>query len=282
MKLTSILILLVIAFVGMNITKAQDFETLIPSFSYKIIQKKVIPDTLTIKTNYYNNDGSEVAVEDVQNNVILINSFNDLQVVESINLKNGDTTWIANYEYSYKEQKIVVNYFKPYKFREEVFIFYDDSLYKREIQKDVFEYDEEDYDFIYSFISEYDSIGRLHKTYFKNEADRKYTLYEYVDIGDSLDIMHEKRYEDGVFVYMLEKRTENQNHRTIWNYYDYKTNAHTRKIDYIDNNGFLYKMEKFGSINITCMVNDPKRNSQEKPITAKPDEVYMFEQVDVE
>ncbi len=241
--------------------------------SYKIITKRVKPDTVLLNIEYYDYAGK--LISEINNrNETTIYYYNNDKLKKVVFLLNKDTTSVANYDFSNNQKKVVTNYFLPYKSKLTYIVSYLDSQYKTILNEKVWDHYEEDSVYIWTHFYNYNIDGKLACSYYEDCLNDSITFNNYQDKNHKL-VTIENHFRGGD-LYYEETKIEDSNQILIKTKY-LLTGSETLTVKYIDEDHLNYKTEYYGTINTSCIENDPKRYTQSKPITNTADEIIARE-----
>jgi len=249
----------------------------VKDYYYKVNEKLIRPDTMVLNVRYFDRLDNEIGEYDTKNEITKIRLFHNKKMTCEVELYKLDTVSVKNYRYI-GAQSFGKKHYQNKNIASEVYeIQYTDTSCKKWTILTCYLTKKGKTIQVRSWIIEYDSIGREHKRYVTSDSGRVYSLYNYESKNRNWSVTRREDFEENVIIYEV-ITTENSKKRTTL-YSNLKTQTKTKSIEYFDKNGFLYRMENYGTIFHTCNRSDPRWNTQEKPITTIPDRIVIFEKI---
>ncbi len=249
----------------------------VKDYYYKVNEKRIRPDTMVLHVRYFDRLDNEIGDYDIKNEITTLRLFHNKKMTRVVELYEMDTVSVANYRYISAQSFGEKNY-KDKNLPNEVYeIQYTDTSCEKWTVMTFYKTSPGKTIKVDSWIIEYDSIGRKHKRYVATDSGRIFSLYNYESENHNWSVTKREDFEDNAIIYEV-ITTENSKKR-ITLYSDLKTQTKTKSIEYFDKNGFLYRMEDYGTIFYTCNRSDPRWHTQEEPITTIPDRIILFEKI---
>lgn len=252
-------------------------NVIVKDYHYKVIEKRIRPDTMVLHVRYFDRLDNEICDYDVKNETIILRLFHNNKLTSVVELYELDTVSLASYNYI-DAQSFGEKHYKDKNISDEFYeIQYTDTSCKKWKVMTIYQSASEKKIKVASWTIEYDSIGRKHKRYINTDSGRIYSLFKYESDKHNWNVTKREDFEGNAIVYE-ETTTENSKQRNT-NFLNFKTQTKTKSIEYFDKKGFLYRKEDYGTIFYTCNRSDSRWLAQDKPITTIPDQIIIFEKI---
>ncbi len=258
-----------------SFAKGQQVD-IVQGYYYKIIEKRVYPDTVALCVKYFDKLDNEIANYDPLNHRTEFMFYQNKHLVSLIELDGRDTVSITKFKF-YGKSSIGNKYYTDSINRNELYLTqYLDSLCQKMTVLKWYFISKCDTSMAGTWINEYDSIAQKIKRYIKEDSGTKYTCFRYQNRNsDNSTIIEE--YKNDSLVYETRIIETKSTKSTFTS--DLTNGSKTKTIEHKDNSGFIYKKEFYGTIFYTCRIDDPRRHGQDKPIRGKPDKIHLFEKI---